>query len=373
MADNLFDMFKMDNLPSERVGEPENEQGKVEDTPETGFKEIDPNNISDELEDELISKQDEEMIDEEEPDEEQISPEMSDDSDEESEFSFSPLVNDLRDNEVLLVDDEDLKDFDPKSMESFKGLVTKSVDKLLQKKLDSIDPTAKRVLELAEKGADIREAFDVTAGLVDFDALDMEDRDNQVGLITDHLMAQGFDEDYIEERISDLEDLDKLDREAAIAAKFLKKQQDESLKAYEKSIENDKLNRQKLYEDEVKEVKKTIDSFDEIAGFKLTKKDKEAFKDYLFKPVTKDGLTQADIDNSTDNKLKKEFMSFKKFAFDKVEKKASTRISKEIEKNLSRYKDSNANSAADFKSRETREGTTIVNLPWLQGNSMFNQ
>lgn len=175
----------------------------------------------------------------------------------------------------------------------------------------------------------------------DFDKLDYSNPQVQETLVRAKLSQEGYNKESIDEKVTDLKDLEKMEKEAKLAGDYFDKDQDKRLEAYDKQIAE----AVKAQDDEdqkyVDDTIKAIDEADEIVGFKLTKKRKDAFKKYLTE-VDANGETAASkASNSIENRIKLYFMDFINYDFSDMQRSVETKTTRDLSNILNRYKDKN--------------------------------
>lgn len=187
--------------------------------------------------------------------------------------------------------------------------------------------------------------------------------DDEVLVLEELYRAQGMTEEEIEEEIQDL-DPDKRAKKAAKALDVLIKQeektvQEEAIRAAqeEKQAEQARLK-------EIQDLKTTIDTIPEIAGFTLDAPKRAAFKDYLFKVNPRTGKTQMQENmSSEERRLTIAYLDFINYNKADVEKAVATELTKERKKKLSRYTDKNvqnSNSSGVVKTKTNKSAGSIV-------------
>ena len=252
----------------------------------------------------------------------------------EESAGYVELAKTLIDKGVLVNDDEELED----SEESFQGVIAKTVDAKVDAYIAEIPDEYKNIIDFMRAGGKPDEYLQNKAA-IDYANLDLTKEHIQTALVKADLEQQGYSPEEVVEKIQDYKDLDRMEKEASKASKTFDKQQTERLAAYDASIQKEIDDKIKADEREVEEVIETIDKMDEIAGFKLTPKRKEAFKKYLF-DTDADGETAASkASREVDNRIKLYFMDFVGYNFDDLEKSVTTKKTKDFRKILSRYKD----------------------------------
>jgi hypothetical protein len=299
----------------------------------------------------------EEQLGDEPGDEEEVEEEDDSEGSMSDEFSFSPLATDLIDDGIL--DIEDLEKYED-SPEGFKQMIQDTVNKRFDERVKALSPKAQRLLELEQEGGDINVLLEMEA--IDYDLIDLDDADNQKTLITEKLQADGYDEDEIEERLQDLEDLGKLEKEAKIAHRFLAKRAEDNKNAVLEQQKKANEEYRVQVEAETLKFKEQVVNTREIAGIKLTKKQAEDLYDYITKPAAKVAgkvLTKYEAESTLENQLKQAFFQMVGYNFSNIETKAMTSVSKKVKQELAKYKDKNQKASTFNRPKEEKVATKI--------------
>ena len=273
---------------------------------------------------ELEERQEEEQEDDQEPE--------GDDA-----FSYSSLVSDLAASGILHIDED--KEYDD-TPEGFQEIISDTANQRISEVISALPPTAQRIVQLAMKGGaeeDLQALLTLEDG-PDWEAVDLEDEDIQLSVVEEayRLREPEASDEEVKEHLSDLQDLGKLGRQAVKDQKYLIKEQEAQKVAIEAQITVREQAAQANYQQEITRVKNFIAETTEIAGLKLTKKDREDFLDYL---TIKDkaGQTQSDRLNTYERRIQKEFLNFKNFNLGKLKQQAVSEATKEVKKQLGRY------------------------------------
>lgn len=199
---------------------------------------------------------------------------------------------------------------------------------------------------------------------VDFswEEVDVDNDDNKREALRLLYIDQGMTEEDALAEVDEVAESDKFDKKAEIAIDILIKKE-QKLKAAQDLAEQQKeaeINNQRAKE--IAEIEQTIDSSEEIAGFKLDETKRKKFKDYLFKVDPRSGKTQF-LKNmaSGDRKLKIAFLDFVDYTKADLEKEVASKLTVDRKKKLSSYSDANikSTSAASVKSKVEAKGKLI--------------
>lgn len=283
-------------------------------------------------------------------------------SDETKETGYDTLVKDLV-TEGVLLEPEELED----SVESFSKAINHTVESKVQEWVNGIPEEYRNVIDHFRAGGDIN-SYIQERQTIDYEGLDYKNPAVQEALVKIDLQKQGYTEEEIEEKLVDLKDLEKMEKEARKSGRTLAKEQDQRLKAADKKIADAIAAREQAEQQEIEDISNAIDKMESIAGFKLTDKRKEAFKKYLF-DVDSDGETAASrASKSQDNRIKLYFMDFINYDFSDLVKEATTQKSRDLSNILNRYKDSKVeNKGKSVEDKVPESESFEIKFP-----SMFN-
>ena len=177
----------------------------------------------------------------------------------------------------------------------------------------------------------------LATGTINVDTIDITKESNQKVVIEEYLRTLGYTEDRVRKYVDRYEDKGALEEEAEDALELLKEYKQ---KNKEKLLENQKnyvATAEKEQQKFISNVEETIKSLSDIAGYKLSAKEKQELTDYIFKP-TKDGRTAYQIEYSTDqakNLIESAFFIKNKDAIlEKAKKQASTNTLKDMQQKL---------------------------------------
>lgn len=294
-----------------------------QDSFENLFNTSEEDNIKDtsELEKEEIEKTEEEK---KEVEEEKITETTEEKTEEnEIEFSFKTLASILADEGLVEFEDsENLQDSPEIIYESIK----KSIDSGINSYKESIPNKAKEILEYLEQGGDIDKYLESLEKPFDINKLDLENESDQEKITREFYKLQNYDSEEIEEKIQDLKDSLLLEKESKLATKKVGKYFEDRSNALiqEQQALNDKA--KKEYDDYINGLTSTINSSESLAGLSLTKDEKDNFKAYLLN-VDKNGQTQYQreiAENPIQTQLELAYLKFKKFDYSNAIKAGET-------------------------------------------------
>lgn len=262
---------------------------------------------------------------------------------------FDTLTKSLIEEGVLeALDEEELED----SQDTFKKAINNTVEARVADWVNQIPEQYRNVIDHFQNGGDVNSYLQARQK-VDYEALDYSRSDIQEALVRADLEQQGYTKDEIDEKVQDLKDLDKIEKEAKRSGQKFSKQQEARIEAENAKLQKEIEDRAKQQEQEIEDLSNTIDKMDSIAGFKLTPKRREAFKDFLFK-VDEHGETAASkMSDSLEDRIKMYFMGFVNFDFADLERQVESKKTRDLSKLLSRYSDTQTKS----------KGTSVAEVP----------
>lgn len=284
---------------------------------------------------------------------------------------LNELMEKLTEEDVLYIDEE--KEYDL-SFDGLKDMIeetkVKTAAKTIEEYENSFDSEGKKILEILKNGGSINDYIE-SQNKVDFASVPLHDSEgypitqNQIYLLEDLYKMEGYEKDEIAEKIDVLTKAGLLEKEANIARKKLSSWQKEQEQIIEKQAVEEKKIKEETEKKEAEEFKNQVLNLEEVAGFKLNKKQAEKLYDYITKPIDKEGNTQFKKDDTFENRMLYAYFAMIGFDKEQLSKEIRTKHTINFKKKLSNYKDSNASpSAGDFVGR--KETSERLNLPdWI--------
>ena len=264
-------------------------------------------------------------------------PEEEENEEDDYEFTeddVSKAYTILADQGVLELGDDD--EFEA-TAEGFAGAVATSIRKGVAEKLANVPAAVRELYEHIESGKDVSE-FKPSAQKSSWKGKDFSDSDIQVEALTEYYLGQGLSAEEAEDEVNDAIANDKLEVKAGRARKVLLNKEE---LAASKKAEKAEAAKKKAIQDaeaESKVLVETIDSMDEMAGFKLDDKKKKDFKDYLMKVDPKTGKTQLAINMADEERrLKIAFLDFVDYSKADLTDEVKAGLTKDRKKKLTRY------------------------------------
>ncbi len=288
-------------------------------------------------EEEEIIEEEEEIVEEEQELEED--PEEQEKQVEDSEFSYSPFIQELVDSDLLTIPEG--KEYDD-TTDGFKELIDDNVHlKHEEFKNNLINPTSAKFLEFLEAGGNPDEYIQKSAEIPDYANMDLEDENTLKNLIADHLTVQGYDTEDIDAQIAEYEEIGSLAKHATTAQKYLVKHAEKELANITKQQQQTEAERIKMLQEE-EEAARDIIFNKEIGGFKLPKTERDRLYDYIFKPIKKENgriLTQNLLEDDAETKIALAYYKMKKFSFKDIEAKVETKQASKLQEQLRKKND----------------------------------
>lgn len=328
-----------------------------------------------EEEEDTFEDEEEEETQEDDSSEEEDNDDSSNKEEESDELDFEPIISFLAEESVLILDEDKVKNNSyANSVEGVREIFNDTLEKKKEKWIEDTlkTPEAKDYFEYLMKGGSPSEYQQKHAEYPDYENVDLTKEAHKRMVIEEQLERQGYEAEEIAELIEDYDTAGLLDKHAAKALDFLKKNKEKELTEFKKEQETAYNEQVKKEIEEEKKFKEQILSKKDIAGFETSKKEMEDFYNWLTKPVIKDKdgnlVSQYLVEDTPEERLKMAFFKFKKFDFAKVERKQQSKAILNLKKTL----DKNNNKLASNKggSREEENPSKEKRLPDLPFFSM---
>lgn len=302
-----------------------------------------------EEDDEEEEEDDDEYEDDEDEDEE------NEDEDEEYEEDDSVVGNIL---DALGYDvDEEYED----TAEGLTALTKDMAGKMASEQIENVlgkFPLVKDHLNYVLNGGESQEFMQAYDPNMDYNTLRISESDisSQKAILGDYLAIKGHDNDFISEMLEDYEDSGKLFNKSEAARKALSKYQgEERQQLMEQQMQNQK-EAQEQQQEFWNGVADVISESREFAGLNVPEKDKNEFFSYLSTPVTREGLTQRDIDHQKADmeiKLAIDYLMYTGFDLGSIiETKATTKSTRSLKERI--MKNESRGKSARKSSRRSR-------------------
>lgn len=298
---------------------------------------------------------------------------VTDDNNSDDDITEEDLVSSFAD----LFADELGWDFNdeekPKSIKDLVNYMENIIDENSKPKYASKD--IEELDDYVKNGGDIKSYFDsIMNSELDLDNVDLEDTTTQTRVVRELLTAKGYNRERINKMIHRYEDAGTLEDEANDAIEELKEfkeQQKQELLDKQKSEYASNLKAQQEF---YKTVEKTVNEIDSIKGIPISKREKQALLDYVFR-VEPDGTTryQKDYMSSHRNLIESAFFTMKGENLTKtIEQKATTNAVKDLKEKLRRNTKPARNSANVDTGSDNEGGLSVFEMLGRQINKPSN-
>ena len=265
--------------------------------------------------------------------EEVIVDEPADEDGDEPEVSFKPLVEALSEKGILVYNSEDeFEDTD----EGLESVIVKTIQSGIEEYKASLPEELHELANFIDLGGNINDYLQAKSNVATLENIDITKEDVQEKVLRAYLKTQEYTEDEIEDAINDYTDSLMLEKEAKRALNKLTKiaeKEEAELLQRQQALEAEQ---KKQYEDYITNLKSTIMKSENIAGLKVSERDRKAFSDYLTKP-DRNGKTEYAKDLEKDymnNSIALAYFKFKNFNFEDIEKKVEKKITKDIKSKM---------------------------------------
>jgi hypothetical protein len=310
----------------------EEELENVKPTPgETGVEE---ENLENESEENEYSEE------EEQDGEEEIS--------DEDKTPYQILMEDLVEKGVLFADED--KEYDV-SEDGIQELLEDTVNARLAATFQENEELA-MLYDVVQNGGSIQDVMQIY-GEVNYSELDMSDEGTQEQVVIDYYTAKGLSEDKIARLIESSKDDGTFGGEVEEAYSALVNSQRAQMQEYLNSLEQRKIEEEEYAREQMVTLRQTINSIEEIQGFKMDKRTRDDFFNYMTQP-TKSGMTRLQEDaQDYEKQLVMAFMYYTNFNSEDLQKRATTNVADKLSKALKSQKDSNIRSGSSGSKRNS--------------------
>ncbi len=264
---------------------------------------------------------------------------------EETPFSFKPVVSYLGEKGILDIDEETLNsltDDESGLEEAVERTVGSRIDKGVEEWKSSYNSEVQELLKFVELGGKPKDFYDVYYGNTSFEKMKVDSAENQKFVIRQGLKLSGFEDDEINDELKDYEDLGKLEAKATVHLKKLQNWESEQKKALVKSqeefVEKQNESNKKYWEN----LKEELTKKEDIQGFKLTPKLKENLWEFIATPSRKSGKTglQEHNEKNKDAQYLYAYLAMNNWDLSKLKRDVTTEVTSDLRKNLGKFTDS---------------------------------
>lgn len=202
--------------------------------------------------------------------------------------------------------------------DGIKGYVTKASEEVAKRNLEELFvqfPAMAEMFDFVMRGGTEEQFFNLRKEEVDFSTIQLTDTDEATmeKVVRLKMVADGYSEDEIQEKLEVYKSAAILKSEAESALKMLTKRQAqkkaESIAENERKVAEEK----RMYEEFVQSTVATINK-GTLKNIQIPEKDKKAFEAFIFQPVDKQGRAARDVVRekmTLEEKLELEYLVFK--------------------------------------------------------------
>jgi hypothetical protein len=273
------------------------------------------------------------------------------DNEEENDEDKTPyqiLMEDLVERGVLYADED--KEYDV-SEDGIEELLDDTVNARLAATFQENEELA-MLYDVVQRGGSIQDVMEMY-GEVNYSELDMSDEGTQEQVVIDYYTAKGLSEDRIARLIDSSKDDGSFGNEVKEAYTALVYSQKAQMQEYLQSLEERKVEEEQYMIEQLSTLKNTINQIDEIQGFKMDKRTRDDFFNYMTAP-TKNGMTRLQEDaQDYEKQLVMAFMYYTNFNSEDLQKRATTNVADRLSKALKSQKDNNIRSGSSGSKRNS--------------------
>lgn len=286
----------------------------------------------------------EDSYEEEDFEEQDYEEEISD----EDKTPYQILMEDLVEKGVLFADED--KEYDV-SEDGIQELLEDTVNARLAATFQENEELA-MLYDVVQNGGSIQDVMQIY-GEVNYSELDMSDAGTQEQVVIDYYTAKGLSEDRIARLIESSKDDGTFGNEVEEAHSALVNSQRAQMQEYLNSLEQKKIEEEEYAREQMVTLRQTINSIEEIQGFKMDKRTRDDFFNYMTQP-TKSGLTRLQEDSQDyEKQLVMAFMYYTNFNSEDLQKRATTNVADKLSKALKSQKDNNIRSGSSGSKRNS--------------------
>jgi hypothetical protein len=292
--------------------------------------------------------EEEETLDEDSYEEDSYDEESGEEISDEDKTPYQILMEDLVEKGVLYADDDKEYDATESGIEELlEDTVNARVSSLFQE-----NEQLAMLYDVVQNGGSIQDVMQIY-GEVNYSELDMSDAGTQEQVVIDYYTAKGISEDRIARLIEGSKDDGSFGNEVQEAYSALVNSQRAQMQEYLNNLEQNKIDEQEAAREQMVTLRQTINSIEEIQGFKMDKRTKDDFFNYMTQP-SKNGMTRLQEDaQDYDKQLVMAFMYYTNFNAEDLQRRATTNVSDKLSKALKSQKDSNIRSGSSGSKRNS--------------------
>lgn len=292
--------------------------------------------------------EEEETFDEDSQEEESYKEESEEEISDEDKTPYQILMEDLVEKGVLFANEEKEYDATENGIEELlEDTVNARVSSLFQE-----NEQLAMLYDVVQNGGSIQDVMQIY-GEVNYSELDMSDEGTQEQVVIDYYTAKGISEARITRLIESSKDDGTFGNEVQEAYTALVNSQKTQMQEYLSSLEQNKIDEQEAAREQMVTLRQTINNIEEIQGFKMDKRTKDDFFNYMTQP-TRNGMTRLQEDaQDYDKQLVMAFMYYTNFNSEDLQRRATTDVSDKLSKALKSQKDANIRSGSSGSKRNS--------------------
>jgi hypothetical protein len=292
--------------------------------------------------------EEEETFDEDSQEEDSYEEESGEEISDEDKTPYQILMEDLVEKGVLFADDDKEYDATESGIEELlEDTVNARVNSLFQE-----NEQLAMLYDVVQNGGSIQDVMQIY-GEVNYSELDMSDAGTQEQVVIDYYTAKGISEDRIARLIEGSKDDGSFGNEVQEAYSALVNSQKAQMQEYLNNLEQNKIDEQEAAREQMVTLRQTINSIEEIQGFKMDKRTRDDFFNYMTQP-SKNGMTRLQEDaQDYDKQLVMAFMYYTNFNSEDLQRRATTNVSDKLSKALKSQKDANIRSGSSGSKRNS--------------------
>lgn len=270
------------------------------------------------------------------------------DYDEEDKTPYQILMEDLVEKGVLFADEE--KEYDV-SEDGIQELLDDTVNARIGSLFQENEELA-MLYDVVQNGGSIQDVMEMY-GEVNYSELDMSDEGTQEQVVIDYYLAKGLSEDKISRLIDSSKDDGTFGSEVQEAYSALVNSQRAQMQEYLENLEERKAQEEEYLVEQMATLRQTVNQIEEIQGFKLDKRTRDDFFNYMTAP-TKNGMTRLQEDaQDYEKQLVMAFMYYTNFNAEDMQKRATTNVADKLSRALKSQKDANIRSGSSGSKRNS--------------------
>jgi hypothetical protein len=283
---------------------------------------------------------------EEDSQEESYEEEEGEEISDEDKTPYQILMEDLVEKGVLFADED--KEYDV-SEDGIQELLEDTVNARLGSLFQENEELA-MLYDVVQNGGTIQDVMQIY-GDVNYSELDMSDAGTQEQVVIDYYTAKGLSEDRIARLIEGSKDDGSFGNEVQEAYSALVNSQRAQMQEYLNSLEEQKTQEEEYVREQMVTLRQTINNIEEIQGFKMDKRTRDDFFNYMTAP-TKSGMTRLQEDaQDYEKQLVMAFMYYTNFNSEDLERRATNNVADKLSKALKSQKDGNIRSGSSGSKR----------------------